>query len=215
MNTDNNNTYSVLDSPKSPSLIYFTNILPITPDRSVPASPTLAPAAVTHTNATTRHLHTNDDTTTAVDSMELTKLLQHVASNKRKSQPPPTSPITTTSTSSTNSSVSSLRPSLGHRLSSSLNTVPSQFIFKKPLYNQHYHQTHFHHSSPPSSPITPSLTHHSSSQPKDMFLSELKRFFGSHSETVQENQPFANQFRQNISSRYGQWGKENKKEHFL
>lgn len=191
-------TETQLDSPttiRSASFLYFANMLP-TPDRSVPSSPTLSPAAVTHANATTRHLHTND--ASAVDSMELTKLLQHVASNKK----PPTSPITTASTSSTNSSVSSLRPSLPHR-SSSRNVVPSQFIFKKPLYNQHYHQTHFHHSLPPSPPttITPSHTHTS-----DVFLSELKRFFVSPSETQQENQPFANQFRQNISSRYGQWG---------
>lgn len=207
----------------------------ITPDKSVPSSPTLSPAVVTHTNATTRHLHTNDPT--AVDFIELTKLLQHVVSNKKKpsnqqqQQQQPNSPTSTsTSSSSSSSSISSNsssaaiiapRPSLvqHHRPSSCLNpNTPAQFVFKKPLYNQHYHQTHFHHNSPPSPPntITPTQTHSQSSAPmldrKDLFLawSDLRRFFVQQQPQVEiDEQPFANQFRQNISSRYGQWGKHN------
>ncbi|EPB87240.1 HAL protein kinase [Mucor circinelloides 1006PhL] len=201
----------------------------ITPDKSVPSSPTLSPAVVTHTNATTRHLHTNDPT--AVDFIELTKLLQHVVSNKKKTSYPqqPNSPTSTsTSSSSSSSSISSNssaaaiiapRPSLiqHHRPSSCLNpNTPSQFVFKKPLYNQHYHQTHFHHNSPPSPPNTITPTHSQSTSPmldrKDLFLawSDLRRFFVQQQQPQAaeiDEQPFANQFRQNISSRYGQWGR--------
>ncbi|KAI8645521.1 kinase-like domain-containing protein [Parasitella parasitica] len=203
----------------------------ITPDISVPSSPTLSPAVVTHTNATTRHLHTND--TTAVDFIELTKLLQHVVSNKKKpayspqqQQHPNTPTSSSTSSSSSSSSISSNssaiiapRPSLTqhHRPSSCLNpNPPSQFVFKKPLYNQHYHQTHFHHNSPPSPPstITPTPSHSQPTSPmldrKDLFLawSDLRRFFVQQQPQAEvDEQPFANQFRQNISGRYGQWGR--------
>lgn len=219
-----------------PPPLQFQQPLLLTPERSVPASPTISPAIVSHTNATTRHLHTND--TTAVDFIELTKLLHNVVSTKKtknrrfssaSSQQQPSSPTSSTNSSaSTNSSVSSARPS-SHRRPSSLipNNLPAQFVFKKPLYNQHYHQTHFHHNAPPPSPpnmITPIHTQSTHSvinnnntataSNKD-YWSELRRFFVSQpTETVTttrsivvEEQPFANQFRQNISSRYGQWGK--------
>jgi hypothetical protein len=196
----------------------------LTPERSMPSSPTISPAIVSHTNATTRHLHTND--TTAVDFIELTKLLQNVVSTKKKDRRfssasfQPTSPTSSTnSLSSTNSSISSTRPSY-HRRPSSLNpnNLPSQFVFKKPLYNQHYHQTHFHHNAPPPSPpnvITPIHTQSTNNvnttaiSNKD-YWSELRRFFANQpteSAVLVEDQPFANQFRQNISIRYGQWGK--------
>ncbi|CEP18930.1 hypothetical protein [Parasitella parasitica] len=181
----------------------------ITPDISVPSSPTLSPAVVTHTNATTRHLHTNDPT--AVDFIELTKLLQHVVSNKKKTalpqqQHPNTPTSTSTSSSSSSSSISSNssaiiapRPSLNqhHRPSSCLNpNTPSQFVFKKPFT------------------ITPTPTHSQPTSPmldrKDLFLawSDLRRFFVQQQPPAGvDEQPFANQFRQNISGRYGQWGR--------
>jgi hypothetical protein len=184
----------------------------LTPERSVPSSPTISPAIVSHTNATTRHLHTND--TTAVDFIELTKLLQNVVIKKKNrrfssaSQPQPTSPTSSTnSSSSTSSSISSTRPSYHHRPSSlNPNNLPAQFVFKKPLYNQHYHQTHFHHNAPPP-PSPPNAITPISTNDKD-YWSELRRFFVNQPTTsIEEQQPFANQFRQNISSRYGQWGK--------
>ncbi|RCI05690.1 hypothetical protein CU098_005739 [Rhizopus stolonifer] len=170
-----------------------------TPEGSVPCSPTLSPAVVTHTNATTRHLHTND--LNAVDCIELTKLLQNVVASKNRRRPVQQNASTSTfnSTSSASSTTSS-NPAL-----------PSQFVFKKPLYNQHYHQTHFHHHTPPSPPhtITPTPTHHSQDQrQKDLFLawSDLRRFFAQQP-LSDDDQRFANQFKQNISGRYGQWGR--------
>lgn len=152
----------------------------LTPERSVPSSPTLSTAVVTHTNATTKHLHTNDPS--AVDFVELTRLLQTVASCSNRNKK-------TTSISSSSSSTNS----------SSIHypNTPPQFIFKKPLYNQYYHQTHFHHGL-----LTPIQTTHNNSS-----IIDLKRLF-MHSPVEEEH---ANGFKQNISGRYGQWGKIYKK----
>ncbi|KAI9475883.1 MAG: kinase-like domain-containing protein [Benjaminiella poitrasii] len=232
-----------------PSLLYLqTSTLP-TPERSVPSSPTLSPAVVTHTNATTHHLHTNDSAT-AVDYVELTKLLQHVVSSTSRRRHPPNSITSISSTSSSSSTTASSISSLivaaaapqspqsqtaaalrssQHRSSSCLiNSVPSQFVFKKPLYNQLYHQTHFHHHHPPPSPfttcsspphlITPTHTQHptvADRSHKDMIFFDLRRFFihpppssTTTTETEdQQQQTFGNQFKQNISSKYGQWGR--------
>ena len=123
----------------------------------------------------------------------------------------------TSTSNSTTSTVSSSTSS-----SSRHTNMPSQFVFKKPLYNHHYHQTHFHHHAPPSPPstISPTNTHHSQTSDqrnKDLFLawSDLRRFFvhqqsplSPASPTLEtEEQSFANQFKHNISGRYGQWGK--------
>lgn len=156
--------------------IPFESML-LTPERSVPSSPTLSAAVVTHTNATTNHLHTNDPSA-AVDFVELTRLLQTVASRSKQKS---------ISASSTRSSSTSSLSNTSVRKSSCLNpNTPPQFIFKKPLYNQHYHQTHFHHGL-----LTPIQSNTTSS------FHDLKRFFVSSQHDSQ----------QNISSRYGQWGK--------
>ncbi|KAI9354157.1 kinase-like domain-containing protein [Pilaira anomala] len=154
----------------------------LTPERSVPSSPTLSAAVVTHTNATTNHLHTNDPS--AVDFVELTRLLQTVASRSKQK---------TISASSTRSSSTSSLSNTSVRKSSCLNpNTPPQFIFKKPLYNQHYHQTHFHHGL-----LTPIQSNTTSS------FHDLKRFFVSSSSSSSSN----NESQQNISTRYGQWGR--------
>ncbi|GAA5817096.1 hypothetical protein MFLAVUS_010636 [Mucor flavus] len=168
----------------------FESIL-LTPERSVPSSPSLSAAVVTHTNATTNHLHTNDPS--AVDFVELTRLLQNVASRTHKHMYKKTT--TTTSSSSTSSSSYSSTSIQKSCLLNNTNTPP-QFIFKKPLYNQYYHQTHFHHSSGALTPIQ-SNTHITTP------FNDLKRFFVN---SLTEPS-FANQFKQNISSRYGQWGR--------
>ncbi|KAF7722035.1 serine/threonine protein kinase [Apophysomyces ossiformis] len=210
----------------------------VTPDRSVPSSPTLSPAVVTHTTATSHvHHHYNAHDQQAVDVSELTKRLQSAASRPPRprsqlflsSKPPSPS----TSTSSPSSSVlpqqqkqpasnegtstpplpsNTPRPALTHRPASA--STPSQFIFKKPEYNQHYHQTHFHRQ--------PANSDRSS---KDLFVvwSDLRRFFasdqasssaGSSCSSVQmtddeklKSDTFANQFRQDIGGRYGTWGR--------
>lgn len=171
----------------------FESIL-LTPERSVPSSPSLSAAVVTHTNATTNHLHTNDPS--AVDFVELTRLLQNVASRTHKHMYKKTT--TTTSSSSTSSSSYSSNSIQKSCLLNNINTPP-QFIFKKPLYNQYYHQTHFHHSSGALTPIQ-SNTHITTP------FNDLKRFFVNNL----TEPSFANQFKQNISSRYGQWGNNNR-----
>jgi hypothetical protein len=101
-------------------------------------------------------------------------------------------------------------------------STPSQFIFKKPEYNHHYHHTHFHHL-----------------EKKDTVFHELKRFFKGgdkkaklrHSGKTSEHKKkkkrdhkaesvtamsvasrnsdisFANDFNRDIEGRYGKWGK--------
>lgn len=189
-----------LSAVNTTTLLQMYYLLP-TPDRSVPSSPTLSPAVVTHTNATTRHLHTNDST--AVDSVELTKLLQNVVSNNKKKLQPTTNnspPLTTTSSSSNSSTTTSLSCVIKRN-----NNIPSQFLFKKPLYNQHYKQTHFHHTqcTPLNTTLQiPNITN------KDSYLawSELRRFFIQQSPNEEDEHLFANQFNHNISGKYGHWG---------
>ena len=152
----------------------------VTPESSVPSSPTLLPAVVTHMNATNRHLHSNDDVSN-VDLTELTRLLQKAASSRSTrgfhiTSTKPPSPAESSVTSSSSSSfyqpstggsspLQQQRPKLSHR--NACTNMPAQFIFKRPEYNEHYHRTHFHHQQPPSSfqhpPVTPPPLHHNSS----------------------------------------------------
>lgn len=177
-----------------------------TPDTPVPSSPTLSPAVVTHTTATTRHLHSND--TSTVDLTELTKLLQKAASS-RSNWPfinTAARPVSPASTSTSSSSSSSSTPS------ESCTALPSQFVFKKPEYNEQYHRNHFHRPC---------------CERRDAFLGwyDLRRFFVSEQQQQQQQQPpspsssstcsslsdhdttFGNQIRQDIEGRYGRWGK--------
>ncbi|OBZ86606.1 Serine/threonine-protein kinase oca2 [Choanephora cucurbitarum] len=219
----------------------------VTPERSVPSSPSLSPAVVTPTVATSKPQRRSWDPS-AVDLSELTKLL---AKNSTKNRPrsqlfqsskPPSPTLSTSSaepTFCTDANATAVpilsqqqsRPVLSHRPASTCST-PSQFIFKKPEYNETYHQTHFHRNQPP--PLIPSSSLTINTSPpspmapqdrKDLFLawSDLRRFFvntqqaaGSVSPSSptpsnhsQEERPdtFANQFRQDIGGRYGTWGK--------
>ncbi|KAG2217829.1 hypothetical protein INT45_006794 [Circinella minor] len=159
----------------------------VTPECSVPSSPTLSPAVVTHTNATNRHVHSNDDVSN-VDLTELTRLLQKAVSSRStrgfhttltKPPSPAASSVSSSSSSSSSFYQSSTRdsspqqqkqqqqkqqqqrPKLSHR--NACKKMPPQFIFKRPEYNEHYHRTHFHHQQPPSSfqhpPVTPPSLH--------------------------------------------------------
>lgn len=226
-----------------------------TPDRSVPSSPSLSPAVVTHTVATSSKPHRKSWDASAVDLTELSKLLANSSSSSTTAQTPkknnarprsqlfqsskPPSPTLSTSSAEptfcTNSNAAAPillttsqqqpRPILSHRPASTCST-PSQFVFKKPEYDERYHQTHFHRQSSSSS-----LQH--TSDRKDLFLawSDLRRFFvntqqqqqclvsptsptspsHSHEENISSSTKpgtFANQFRQDIGGKYGTWGKE-------
>ncbi|KAI7904239.1 kinase-like domain-containing protein [Cokeromyces recurvatus] len=91
-------------------------------------------------------------------------------------------------------------------------STPSQFVFKKPEYNSHYHHTHFHHL-----------------EKKDTIFHDLKRFFkkghdkkktkkllddtssvrssgASSVHSRYSDLSFANEFNKNLEGRYGKWG---------
>ncbi|KAG1176495.1 hypothetical protein G6F70_003431 [Rhizopus microsporus] len=154
-------------------------MLPFTPERSLPPSPSLSPAIVTPANATTHHLHSNDNNPMAVDIIELTKLLNQVKKNRRESFPFLPSPPSSRSSST----------SLRQENDDNSKQLPSQFIFKKPYYNQYYHQTHFHHSI---------------CNTKDLAWIDIIKMFIAEEEQYKDNL-FANQFKQNIQGRYGKW----------
>jgi hypothetical protein len=229
----------------------------VTPDRSVPSSPSITPAVVTHTFATStksRRHHSweinntnNNNNNTQVDFSELSKLLLHTQKQQQQQQQqqpqqqkrprsqlfqsskPPSPTLSTSSAEPTfsnhsNTAIPTLqkhRPVLNHRPASATAATPSQFIFKKPEYDERYHQTHFHRQSPPTSTSTST----SLNNEKDKLLAwstDLKRFFhqqppsptrSTHSQDETESmvsnksETFANKFRQDISGRYGTWGK--------
>lgn len=194
----------------------------VTPERSRPSSPSLSPAVVTHTVATshpTQRRSWEASSSSSVDLNELSKLLQQNPRPRPRSQlfqssKPPSPTLSTNSAEPTfcsNASKNAVvpilsqqqrRPSLIHRSSSTCST-PSQFVFKKPEYDEKYLQTHFHRPN-------------SQERSKDLFLawSDLKRFFvqqqpSSPTGSVHshESETFANQFRQDIGGKYGTWGK--------
>lgn len=107
----------------------------VTPERSVPTSPTLSAATVTHTTATSRHEHHGEQATApAVDFSELTRRLQNAASRAscassrprsqlfQSSKPP--SPSASSSTSSTSSSSFRFLPAASNSTSTPAPKVP-------------------------------------------------------------------------------------------
>ncbi|KAL0083952.1 kinase-like domain-containing protein [Phycomyces blakesleeanus] len=144
----------------------------MTPDRSVPSSPTVCPAVASRTTPSSA---------APVDLSDLTRRLQKAISFSK-----PPSPAISSSSSSSSSSTSSTPSSLALPSPG----LPIQFIFKKPEYNNHYHETHFHRPKPKDS----------------LIWSDLRQFFSPLAEEDQRSD-FGNQFRQNIESRYGKWGR--------
>lgn len=199
----------------------------VTPERSRPSSPSLSPAVVTHTVATSQPQRRSWEAS-SVDLNELSRLLQQNPRPRPRSQlfqssKPPSPTLSTNSAEPTfcsNTSKNAVvpilsqqqrRPSLIHRPSSTCST-PSQFVFKKPEYDDKYLQTHFHR---------PSSQERNNSSQKELFLawSDLKRFFvqqqpSSPTGSVHshESETFGNQFRQDISAKYGTWGKQIRKQ---
>ncbi|KAI9308096.1 kinase-like domain-containing protein [Cunninghamella echinulata] len=188
----------------------------VTPDRSLPSSPTLCPAQITH------EIVNRQSTSQVVDVNELTKLLQKVSVKKTRprsqliftSKPPsPTSssssptlsPLPPPRASSYNNNntkpLSISRPHLPHRPATC--TTPTQFIFKKPEYDQHYHDTHFHHHKKPPLQESPRNT----SKDLSIIWTDLRRFFVNPVDPNTKSETFGNQFRQNIGTRYGTWGR--------
>lgn len=163
--------------------------------------PKVSTPAISHTTASHRHLHSND--TSIINVPELTKRLQIAASSPRKrsyslstnhksstTTPPP--PISISSSSSLSSTASSSPPA-----SFLCPSLPQQFVFKRPEYNEHYHQTHFHHH-----PIS------LSTQWFDRLSLFSDHTMPSSSTTSNSAAPsFANQFHHDLETRYGKCGK--------
>ncbi|ORX58761.1 kinase-like protein [Hesseltinella vesiculosa] len=158
----------------------------------------MPPPIISQTVASHRHLHSND--TSVVDVIELTKRLQLTVSKSRRRswQKPSLSSLVSSSTSSSSSSCHS--PISPGRQSPSL---PQQFVFKRPEYNDSFHQTHFHHVASTSSNYSlfdrlflteptpsPSISPSAQSPPK-----------------TAADFSFGNQFHHDLASRYGKWGR--------
>ncbi|KAI8086132.1 kinase-like domain-containing protein [Halteromyces radiatus] len=182
----------------------------MTPDRSVVPSP-----ALSHTTASHRHLHSND--TSIIDITELTKRLQIAVSNPRRrshliqqqGSTPPTSYTSSRSTSSSSSSTTSSCYSPSQPLSSSLcPSLPQQFIFKRPEYNDYYHQTHFHHHQYYHVHHDHSSSH-STTQWLDRLIHSSSSSFSSvvSSHSRSPDFTFGNQFHHDLETRYGKWGR--------
>lgn len=123
-------------------------------------------------------------------------------SPKHKHSPPPTG----ASTPSESTSRATSRP--GSQIDITRTSTPSQFVFKKPEYNSHYHNTHFHHL-----------------EKKDTIFHDFKKLFKNKKKkkllddqssvrsgassvySRQSDLSFANEFNKNIEGRYGKWGK--------
>ncbi|CAO3597411.1 unnamed protein product [Absidia cylindrospora] len=197
----------------------------ITSDRPKIPSPTLS-----HTTASHRHLHSND--TSIADISDLTKRLQIAVSapkrrlslsnnqqhtHKSTNPTPPTTYTSTISSSSSSSSTSSCNNSPSSIIFPSL---PHQFVFKRPEYNEYYHQTHFHHQYQQKHHH---VAHDHSSPPTSQWLDCLN-FFVDHpsvtssakvssssstSSTISKSADFTfgNQFHHDLETRYGKWGR--------
>lgn len=133
---------------------------------------------------------------------------QHHQHAKPSRSPPIPSASSSTDVSIVLESPSRAASQLG---SISRTSTPSQFVFKKPEYNSHYHHTHFHHL-----------------EKKETIFHDLKQFFKksqdkkkkkhllddsssvrSSSSSVYSRQSdlsFANEFNKNLEGRYGKWG---------
>lgn len=121
-------------------------------------------------------------------------------SPKNRQSPPPTSSPSESTSRATSRPVS--------QIDISRTATPSQFVFKKPEYNSHYHSTHFHHL-----------------EKKDTIFHDFKKLFKNKKKkkllddqssvrsgassvySKQSDLSFANEFNKNIEGRYGKWGK--------
>ncbi|KAI9319083.1 kinase-like domain-containing protein, partial [Dichotomocladium elegans] len=192
--------------------------------------PSLSPAVVTHTNATTRHLHTNDVCSSPLDLTELTKLLQKAALSRSTRafhhvyNKPPTSSSSSSSASSSSSSSSSTSSSASssttHSSVFSQSTVPltaSPQVLQRPklihrnacsnLPPQFVFKKPEYNEQYQRTHFHRPIEHETS---RDSWT-DLRRFFVSDATpgtpTSANEETFGNQFRHDIEGRYGRWGR--------
>ncbi|KAI8884089.1 kinase-like protein [Backusella circina FSU 941] len=93
-------------------------------------------------------------------------------------------------------------------------TTPSQFVFKKPEYDNHYHHTHFHHHLEKKNSIFNDLRRlfvkrNGEKNKKNRSLVEdvtSVKSSGSSMYSKQSDLSFANEFNKDLEGRYGKWG---------
>ncbi|KAI8060038.1 kinase-like domain-containing protein [Gongronella butleri] len=203
----------------------------ITPDRSAAPTPLISQAVASH-----RHLHSND--TSIIDVTELTKRLQLAVSKTRRrswqksSVLPSSSYVSSMSTSSsssassyasTNPPTSPINPATRPQSPQSSQSLllPQQFVFKRPEYNESFHQTHFHHVPSTASnyslfdrlfgepaPSTANVAAPmSASAPKPSTAVATTGAPLTPAPAHHHDLAFGNQFHHDLESRYGKWGR--------
>ncbi|SAL98151.1 hypothetical protein [Absidia glauca] len=192
--------------PRPRSQLVLTS-KPPSPSSSTSSSPTLSPLPPPV------YTKDKDHVVNSSNHQEPPQPQQHQQQQPPKSRSPPSRLTIATAQ----------RPPLQHRAATC--TTPTQFIFKKPEYDQHYHDTHFHHHHPPPRPqpkkrtstssttglslLSPSSSS-SSMERRDLSLTwtDLRRFFVPDAADFNKDDiTFGNQFRKNIGTRYGTWGR--------
>lgn len=176
----------------------------ITPDVSTPVTP----AAVSNAKFNYESGFTSENQTPGQESPTPRSLSPEMFENKHH-HGDSKKPSSSDQSDSDSNSISGSQ--VGSTTISRVNT-PSQFVFKKPEYDSHYHDTHFHHF-----------------EKKDTIFHDLKRFFKKNQEkkkkrkaliedqsgvrsssssvySRQSDLSFANEFNKDIQSRYGKWG---------
>lgn len=81
-----------------------------------------------------------------------------------------------------------------------------QFVFKKPVYNHHYHATHYHHLERHDS-IFQELKHLFKRNPRRSLLHHRTSSSSSVNDTSISDYSFGNEFNKDLEQRYGKWGK--------
>ncbi|GAB5593706.1 serine/threonine protein kinase [Umbelopsis nana] len=211
----------------------------ITPDYSVPGSPNFSPQADDESGTPLSSRPPSHDESSEVSTPRQSLDPSNVTASAPNT-PASLSPRTSGDAISQSEATSTADPSVSRASSGSSSdqgrrsdtskgsgiippprpSTPSQFIFKKPEYDHHYHHTHFHHL-----------------EKKDTVFHDLKRFFKGgdrkhkqHHSTKSERKPkkrvhkedsvsamsvtsrtselsFANEFNRDIEGRYGKWGR--------
>jgi hypothetical protein len=213
---------------------------PITPDYSVPGSPhfnpqldddestpfsSRPPSHDESSGVSTPRNETQDSTNGPYTPASLSPRTSGDATTSVSQSEPPTSNEPSVSISHISSGSSSDQASRSDASKGSgiiapqRPSTPSQFIFKKPEYNHHYHNTHFHHLEKKETVLhdlkrffkggdKKSKSHHKLSDHKKK--KKVRRETSSTAMSITSRASdisFANDFNRDIEGRYGKWGK--------
>lgn len=90
--------------------------------------------------------------------------------------------------------------------SPTLSSTGDQFIFKKPIYNQHYHDTHYHHLERHDS-LFQDIKQMFKRNPSTRTNSPTAATTSSSISSITSDYSFGNEFNKDLEHRYGKWGK--------